>query len=223
MESGATGTVVVAPGIPAIKKWLAESILAGECIYLAELPPAKGRGKNLSGPLEGQVVLLHAADTRPGQLATVFCPVRGNHRHQTPRKDDFPVNVHGINCKAEPKFKWPSWVIYDHSYRQDAAENNKTDQSKVVAGLHAQCFNGMAKSAEGWCCYCHSLDHISPAGPPICKKYKYNGDCNFAALANSSTYAATVKAPIQYQSAPSPRTHLSRREGSMAWLACRDC
>ena len=60
--SGATGTVVVAPGIPAIKKWLAESILAGECIDLAELPPAKGRGKNLSGSLEGQVVLLHAAD-----------------------------------------------------------------------------------------------------------------------------------------------------------------
>ena len=60
--SGATGTVVVAPGIPAIKKWLAESILAGECIDLAELPPAKGQGKNLSGPLEGQVVLLHAAD-----------------------------------------------------------------------------------------------------------------------------------------------------------------
>ena len=53
---------MVTPGIPAIKKWLAESILAGECIDLAELPPAKGRGKNLSGPLEGEVVLLHAAD-----------------------------------------------------------------------------------------------------------------------------------------------------------------
>ena len=70
------------------------------------------------------------ADTRLGQLATVFCLVRGNHRHQTPRKDDFPINVHGINCKAEPKFKWPSWVIYDHSYWQDAAENNKTTGQK---------------------------------------------------------------------------------------------
>ena len=108
--SGATGTVVVAPGIPAIKKWLAESILAGECIDLAELPPAKGRGKNLSGPLEGQVVLLHAADYFQAKrlipdLASwlVFCPVHGHHRHQTPRKGDFPVNVHGINCKAELK------------------------------------------------------------------------------------------------------------------------
>ena len=70
--SGATGTVVVAPGIPAIKKWLAESILAGECIDLAELPPAKGQGKNLSGPLEGQVVLLHAADYFQPTLQMIY-------------------------------------------------------------------------------------------------------------------------------------------------------
>ena len=135
--------------------------------------------------------------------------------------------------KLSQKFKWPSWVIYDHSYRQDEAENNKIDRSKVDAGLHAQCFNGMARSGEGWCRYCHSLDHISdscpvkpmeqskgrllnpstpphppkrwasPAGLPICKKW-------IAALANSSTYTAIVKAP-------SPRIHLSRWEGSMAW------
>ena len=36
--SGSTGTVVVAPGIPAINKWLAEGILAGECIDQAEIP-----------------------------------------------------------------------------------------------------------------------------------------------------------------------------------------
>ena len=39
-----------------------ESIFAGKCIDLAELPPAKGRSKNLSGALEGRVVLLHATD-----------------------------------------------------------------------------------------------------------------------------------------------------------------
>ena len=67
--------------------------------------------------------------------------------------------------KLSQKFKWPSWVIYDHSYRQDGAENNKIDKSKVDAGLHAQCFNGMARSAEGWCHYCHFLDHISDSCP----------------------------------------------------------
>ena len=60
--SGATGTVVADPGIPAIKKWLADRILTGECIDLAELLPAKGRSKNLSGSLEGQVVLMHSAN-----------------------------------------------------------------------------------------------------------------------------------------------------------------
>ena len=61
--SRATGTVVVAPGIPA---------------------------KRLIPDLASWLV---------------FCPVHGHRRHQTPRKDDFPVNVHGINCKAEPKIQ----------------------------------------------------------------------------------------------------------------------
>ena len=96
--SGATGTVVVAPGIPAIKKWLAESILAGECVDLVELPPAKGRGKNLSGSLEGQVVLLHAADYFQAKrlipdLATwLQCFA-------------LYVAIIVINCKAEPKIQ----------------------------------------------------------------------------------------------------------------------
>ncbi len=38
------------------------------------------------------------------------------------------------------------------------------------ASIHAQCFNSMARSAEGWCANCHSFDHISgscPWRPPI--------------------------------------------------------
>ena len=258
--SGATGTVVVAPGIPAIKKWLAESILAGECIDLAELPPAKGRGKNLSGTLEGQVVLLHAVDYFQAKrlipdlatwlqcFALYVAIIVTKHPERTTSLLMYMASI----AKLSQKFKWPSWVIYDHSYRQDAAENNKTDWSKVDAGLHAQCFNGMAKSAEGWCRYCHSIDHISdscpvkpmeqskrrlpnpstpppkcwasPAGPPICKKYnKYNGDCNFGSSCKFLHICSRCKAPIQYQSAPRPWTHLSRWEGSTIWLACRDC
>ena len=61
------------------------------------------------------------------------------------------------------------------------------------------------------------------AGPPLqahpsARSTSTMGITTLAALANSSTYAATVKAPIQYQSAPRPRTRLSRWEGSTAWL-----
>ena len=93
--SGATVTVVVAPGIPAIKKWLAESIMAGECIDLAELPPGKESFRPPGGARSiaacSRVFSNKTADTRPGHLATVFCPVHGHHCHQTPGKDDFPV------------------------------------------------------------------------------------------------------------------------------------
>ena len=146
-----------AQGIPAIKKWLAESILAGECIDLVELPPAKCQGKNISGPLEGQVVLLDAADYFQAKrlipdLATwlqcfaLYVDIIVT-KH-TERMTSLLMYTASI-AKLSQKFKWPSWVIYDHSYRQDVAENNKTDWSKVDAGLHAQCFNGMARSAGG--------------------------------------------------------------------------
>jgi len=48
--SGANGTVVADPGIPAIKKWLAESILTGECIDLTELLPAKVGARTCQAP-----------------------------------------------------------------------------------------------------------------------------------------------------------------------------
>ena len=67
------------------------------------------------------------------------------------------------------KYKWPSWLVYDNSYRQEAAEQGKTDWSKGDGTLHSQCFNGMAKNAERWCSICHSLDHVKencPLRPP---------------------------------------------------------
>ena len=43
-----TPTVVVAPGIPALPKKLAQKILNGEYVDFTELPPAKGRAKPTS-------------------------------------------------------------------------------------------------------------------------------------------------------------------------------
>ena len=59
---GSQRTIIIAPGIPAIKKWLATSILADEFIDLTKKAPAKGRSKPLNRGLEGQIVLLHAAE-----------------------------------------------------------------------------------------------------------------------------------------------------------------
>ena len=72
-SSKAMDTIVVAPGVPALKRSLVDSILAGKFTDLGELPPARGFGKTpaaLSSDVEGKIVLVYdqyfrqeAADT----------------------------------------------------------------------------------------------------------------------------------------------------------------
>ena len=38
------------------------------------------------------------------------------------------------------KFKWPSWVVYDQNYRQDAAGNPDLPWAKAYPSLYTQCF-----------------------------------------------------------------------------------
>ena len=70
-----------------------------------------------------------------------------------------------VVAKLSKKFKWPSWVIYDHNFRQDAADMGQLDWSKIDGGIYAQCFTGMSLSNEGWCTLCNSMDHLKAACP----------------------------------------------------------
>ena len=141
--------------------------------------------------------------------------------------------------KLSQKFRWPSWVIYDQNYRQEAAESGKVDWSRVDASIHALCFNGMAKSTEGWCFNCHSLDHISescpwrppskrpsvstptipPAkwgapmsnGPIICIKYnKYCGDCKYGPKCRFSHVCSKCRGARSVTACLKPGEHSAR-------------
>ena len=70
-----------------------------------------------------------------------------------------------VIARLSKKFKWPSWVIYDLNFRQEAADSGLLDWSKIDGGIHAQCFNEMSLSAEGWCTICNSMDHPSDEQP----------------------------------------------------------
>ena len=113
-------------------------------------------------------------------------------------------------AKLSQKFKWPSWVIYDNAYRQEAADNSKEDWSKIDSSLHSQCFMDMAITTEGWCSICHSVEHIrrncplnsqgasqqsaprqpppkrfKESWPPVCKKFNRNdGYCEYMPKCN---------------------------------------
>ena len=60
--------------------------------------------------------------------------------------------------RASRQFKWPSWIIYDSSYRRYMAETGQRDWSKVDPSIYARCFTGSARSTA-WCEVCITLDH----------------------------------------------------------------
>ena len=62
VASSSAPIVVVAPGIPALPKKVAQKILSGEYVDFTELPPAKGRAKPTSLDWEGQVLLVQSMD-----------------------------------------------------------------------------------------------------------------------------------------------------------------
>ena len=70
-----------------------------------------------------------------------------------------------IIAKASQKFAWPSWVVYDQNFRQEAACSTSTQWARVDPSIYTQCFTGMAIGAEGWCKVCQSIEHSSENCP----------------------------------------------------------
>jgi hypothetical protein len=142
-------------------------------VDFAELPPAKGKGKLPAHGLEGQVVVIQATDLVRSRriipdLATwvqcyaIYTAVKGSHQ---PGLVPELMAYQAIIAKASRKFKWPSWVVYDQNFRQEAAGNPDTPWSKVEPSLYAQCFTGQETQGEGWCTTCQGVDHASADCP----------------------------------------------------------
>lgn len=178
--------VIPAPNLPPVSRKLADSILAGYYVDFTEFPPAKGRSKVRS--MDDQIVLVQAAELLQSKrliadLATwiqcyaIYAAIVSS---QCPDRTPSLMAYMTTIAKASARYKWPSWVIYDLNFRQHAAGMGLSDWSKIDPSLYAECFNGMAVSAEGWCSYCYSTEHVSesclqkpPSGkrPPLASPY----------------------------------------------------
>ncbi len=181
-----------------------------------EQPPARERTKSRGGATEHQVVLVQASEylqtrrTMPDFITWTQCfslysaVLLTRYLERATSLLLYQATI----TKLSQKFKWPSWVVYDDSFRQEAAETNKTDRSKIDASLHAKCFT--AAMAEGWCSICHSVEHLKQSCPlrpqtrrppwqhtagskasfkrppaPICKKFnRGDGQCDFGPRCN---------------------------------------
>jgi len=84
-------------------------------------------------------------------------------------------------AKYARKYRWPSWVVYDINYGQEAAGRSSLSWAEAAghreAKLFSQCFTGMAKDPhEAWCRSCQSLDH-STSNCPIMPSRKILIEC----------------------------------------------
>ena len=170
-------SVATGEGLPALSKRLVEKIVAGDYVDFSELPPAKGKSKGPPQALEGQVVIIQAAELMSSRkiipdLATwsqcfnLFAAVVVK-QHPERARSLFAYSSLIARCSA--KYRWPSWVVYDQNFRQEAAESGNLDWAKVDPSIYTQCFTGATQTfVEGWCRRCQSVDHVTencPAKP----------------------------------------------------------
>ena len=172
----------VGAGLPPLAQKLVDRILARQYVDFTELPPAKGKGRPVAQPGEGQLVLLQASDlvharkTIPdfatwGQCFAIYVAVLAG------RYPDRLVDLMGylaLIAKVSRRYNWPAWVIYDQQFRQEAAGNPSLQWAKVDPGLYAQCFTGQEACKENWCSSCQELDHKSVDCPFRPRKRAWN-------------------------------------------------
>ena len=165
--------VATGVGLGALPKKLVEKIKANEYIDFTELPPAKGKSRPVPQSLEGQVLVVQAADLLQARkiipdLATwlqCFALYVATLALSQPSRVPEMMAYQTIIAKASQKYRWPSWIVYDQNFRQEAANNLAQSWTKVEPSIYAQCFTGQAISPENWCVHCHCLDHANKGCP----------------------------------------------------------
>ena len=183
--------IAVHSSLPLLSKRIVQQIQAGEFVDLADLPPARSRQSSSIPPMSALspmgVLQLQEIERRQkllpdfltwSQCFAVYTAVLGSCQPQ--RISELMSYQYEI-AKCARKFKWPSWVIYDINFRQEAASYPTLSWAEAAsyptlswaeaAGhrepkIYQQCFNGMEKDPlEGWCRSCLSLDHTTSLCP----------------------------------------------------------
>ena len=157
-------------GLPALPKKCVDKILAGEFVDFADLPPAKGRVKASTHAIEGQVVVVHTADLLENRklipdLATWVQCFGVYSAIIISKEPEWAKNLLAYMALIAKCSQWPSWIVYDLNFLQEAAESGQKDWSKVEPSIYTQCFTGAAINQESWCRSCHSIDHASDMCP----------------------------------------------------------
>ena len=160
-------------GLPAVPGKTAEKIWAGEYVDFSDLPPARGKAKSLPSSMEGHIIVVQAADLAQsrklipdmGTWIQRFALYAAVVTIKEPGRAADLLAYMSTIAKASLKYKWPSWIVYDQNFRQEAADKGLKDWAQVDPSIYTQCFTGMTITQEGWCKTCLSIDHSRRAAP----------------------------------------------------------
>ena len=156
-------------GLSALPKKMVERILSREYIDFAELPPAKGKVRGIPSGLDGQVVLVQAADLLQSKklipdLATwiqCFALYVAVLAPSQPERVPELMAYMSFIARKSLRYAWPSWLVYDQNFRQEAAENPHLSWARADPGTYTESFSGQLIGRENWCSHCYSIDHYS--------------------------------------------------------------
>ena len=131
--------VTIGIGLPGLPKKLIARVLANEYIDFSELPPAKGKGRPMPQSLEGQVIMVQATELLQARkiipdLATwmqCFSIYAAALCAKYPARLPELMAYQTIIAKASQRYWWPSWVVYDQNFRQEAAGNPHQSWARV--------------------------------------------------------------------------------------------
>ena len=161
-------TVCPGPGLPLIPRRVAEQMKRNKYGDFAELPPAKGKGNLPAHGLEGQVVVVQAADLVRSRriisdLATwlqCYASSEGDtSTSEYPRAD----GLSGRYRKGQQKVQ----VAIMDCVRPKLSSGGSRKPKPVVgeSGAKPVCPMFYGAGSEGWCTTCQGVDHSTADCP----------------------------------------------------------
>ena len=131
-------------GLPPLPRKTVEKMINWEYVEFCELPPAKVSG--LKSPIHDcSILLVQSADFLSHQRRLIpnitvwvqcFCVYSGVMAMKHPGCIPDMLAYMKEIVQANNQYRWPSWVIYDSSFRKQAADTGNHDWSKVDPSLH---------------------------------------------------------------------------------------
>ena len=139
------------------------------------------KSKPTAQAAEGQIILVQAADLAPtwklvSDLTTwlqCFALYAAAVNQNQPERMAEMMAYQTIIAKASQRYRWPSWAIYDNTFRQEMAGTTGQSWARVDPSIYSLCFTGQA-IGESWCGTCQTLDHTPQTCPVRRAKRPWN-------------------------------------------------